>query len=229
VVDVVVQRLVMVGGGAVVELVGEPAAGHRDVAPFAVQRLRAEDVGVVDGESLGFVSGDGVAVGDVAGVEVAARQGQWPTPVVDRFDGACGRVGADDGGAGAVDHAERPVVAEADDPLADLQLDPATGDECGAGELSGGEHPGAGVVVEVVDVGVTQADHDRAGQIRAGGGPPVVDPPLPDGFGGVGGADPAVGLVGGQGDVGVAVAQLIERRLFPWQLLPAVVGQLDHR
>jgi hypothetical protein len=35
VVDVVVQPVVA-GGGAVVELVGEPAAGHRDVAPFAV-------------------------------------------------------------------------------------------------------------------------------------------------------------------------------------------------
>jgi hypothetical protein len=132
VVDVVVQRLVVVGGGAVVELVGEPAAGHRDVAPFAVQRLRAEDVGVVDGESLGFVSGDGVAVGDVAGVEVAGRQGQRSAPVVDRLDGACGRLDAHDGGAGAVDHPELPV-AEADDPLADLQLEPAAGDQCGAG------------------------------------------------------------------------------------------------
>jgi hypothetical protein len=72
-VDVVVVDLVevLVEDG-LVETVCLASAGEGDVAPLAVEGLGAEDVGVVDGESLGFVAGDGVAVGDVAGVEVVA-------------------------------------------------------------------------------------------------------------------------------------------------------------
>jgi hypothetical protein len=47
VVDVVMQPVVADVDGSVVELVGEPAAGRRDVAPLSVQRLGAQRVGVL--------------------------------------------------------------------------------------------------------------------------------------------------------------------------------------
>jgi hypothetical protein len=57
------------------------------------------------------------------------------------------------------------------------------------------------------------------------GGPPVVDQRGADLFGGVGGVDPAVLAVGGQGSVRVTVAELVERGLFPHVGLPPVVGE----
>jgi hypothetical protein len=97
----------------------------------------------------------------------------------------------------------------------------------GAGEPSGGEHRGAGTVVEVGDIVAAQRDHDRAGQVVLRGGPPVVDQRGPDLFGGGGSVDPAVLAVGGESSVDLAVAELVERDLFPHVLLPPVVGQFD--
>ena len=110
-VDVVVQPLILTVGGSVVELVGDPSAGHRDIPPFAIQGLGAQRVGVVAGQPLGFVPGDGVAVCDVSCVEVAGRQGQLHAAVVERVDGPLGWVDAGDGGAGAVDDVEPAVVS----------------------------------------------------------------------------------------------------------------------
>jgi hypothetical protein len=59
VVDVVVQPVVADVGRSVVELVGEPAAGHRDVAPFAVEGLRIVTALQGNGEVVA-VTGDGV-------------------------------------------------------------------------------------------------------------------------------------------------------------------------
>ncbi len=48
--------------GGEVEAVAVAAAAEGDVGPFAVDAVGGEDVGVVDGEALGDVAGDGVAV-----------------------------------------------------------------------------------------------------------------------------------------------------------------------
>ena len=66
----------VVGGGGAeeVEVVGEPASAHADVAAFAEQFVGAEEEAVVDGGALGLVDGGGVAVGDVPGVEVLRRE-----------------------------------------------------------------------------------------------------------------------------------------------------------
>ena len=47
-------------------------AGEGGVAPFAVDRAGGQDPGSVDACALGFVAGDGVAVGDRACPEVGA-------------------------------------------------------------------------------------------------------------------------------------------------------------
>jgi hypothetical protein len=98
-VDVVVDLVEVLVEDSLVELVGVAAAGKGDVAPLAVERLGAEDVGVVDGESLGFVAGDGVAVGDVAGIEVVAGEDDGPPVVGGRVDCTVVWVDACDGGA----------------------------------------------------------------------------------------------------------------------------------
>jgi hypothetical protein len=87
-VDGMVEHILIVDAGPVVELVRLSSAGHRDIPPFAVQALGTEDVGVVAGEPLGLVSGDRVAVDDVTGTEVVGRQCQLAVVVVDRLDRA---------------------------------------------------------------------------------------------------------------------------------------------
>jgi hypothetical protein len=93
----------------------------------------------------------------------------------------------------------------------------------------GGGHLDPGAVVEVVDVVSAQRDHQRAGQIVGGGGPPVADQADAQLLGGVGGVDTVMLPVGGEGGVGVAVTEFVERGLLPVQLLAAVVGELDRR
>jgi hypothetical protein len=102
-----------------VEVVGLAAAGEGDVAPFSVEGLGAEDVGVVDGEPLGFVAGDRIPVGDMAGVEIVAVEDDRAAVVGDRVDLPSVRVEMGDGGAGAVDDPEPTVVAQAHDPVTD--------------------------------------------------------------------------------------------------------------
>src|SRR5690606_1187279 len=53
-----------------VEDVGGAAAAEGDVAGFAVEVVGAEGEAAVDGHALGLVDRGGVAMGDVAGVEV---------------------------------------------------------------------------------------------------------------------------------------------------------------
>jgi hypothetical protein len=89
------------------------------------------------------------------------------------------------------------------------------------------EHAGAGPVVEVVHVCPPEPDHDRPGHLVAGGVPPVVDELLPQVVGSVGSDYPAVLAVAVECGGGVAVAEFVERRLFPLMGLAAVVGELD--
>jgi hypothetical protein len=225
-VDVGVDLVEVLVEEGLVEAVGLPSSRERDVAPLAVERLRAEHVGVLDGEPLGLVAGDRIPMGDVAGVEVGTVEDDRATVVGDRADLPAVRIEMGDGGAGPVDDAEPTMVAQADDPVAGLQLDPA-GVEGGAGEAAGGVQAGASTVVEVVHVGPTQPDHDRPGRVVAGGVPPVVDEPLAQVEGAVGGDDAAVGPVGVERDGRVAVAEFVEGSLFPEVGLPSVVGELD--
>jgi hypothetical protein len=55
-VDVMVQPVVSDADRSVVELVRQPAAGHRDVAPLAVEGLGAQRVGVLASEPLRLVA-----------------------------------------------------------------------------------------------------------------------------------------------------------------------------
>ncbi len=78
------EAVVFVSGGDGVEVVGVSATGEAGVGEFVEQAVVAEEVGGVAGHALGFVDGEGVAVGEVPGVDVGVRH-------VDR--GAVGRSG----------------------------------------------------------------------------------------------------------------------------------------
>ena len=71
----------MIGGvaGGGVQRRGVAGAGEGDVAGFAVETGGSDDVDVVAGESLGFVDGGGVAVVDVAAVDVFGVETQVST------------------------------------------------------------------------------------------------------------------------------------------------------
>jgi hypothetical protein len=97
-----------------VDAVGVAASAEGDVAGFAGELVGAEEEGMVDGRALGFVDGGGIAVGEVAAVEVAGREDDVSFAGVDG-DGASVGVDVGDGGSGAVVDAESAVVAEADD------------------------------------------------------------------------------------------------------------------
>src|SRR5205807_9846069 len=93
-------------------------------------------------------------------------------------------------------------------------------------ERTGGGEAVAGPAVEVIDIAVTGGDHQMVAAGLAGG-PPVVDELFPDLVGGVGLVEAVVGLVGGEGDVGVSVAELGQGVAFPAFSLAAVLGELD--
>src|SRR5581483_5213843 len=112
-------------------------------------------------------------------------------------------VDSGDGGSGAVEDHDVVIVAGGEDVVADGEGALAAGHV--VTEPTGGAEPLAGPAVEVVDVAVADGDHEMAAAGLAGG-PPVVDELFPDVVGGIGLVESVVGLVGGEGDVGVAVA-----------------------
>jgi hypothetical protein len=164
-------------------------------------------------------------VREVTVLQVAPREHERAAVVGGGVQLLACRVNVGDGGAGAgaVDHAEPTVVSQAHDPIAGLKGGAVGRPEAGAGELAGGLQAGAGALVELVDVGASQGDHDRLG--TAGllvGAPPVGDKLLTQRLCVLPGDDAALLLVGGDGPGGVAVTPLVERLLFPGVGLPAV-------
>ena len=132
-----------------------------------------------------------------------------------------------DGAAAAVGDAEAAVVADAEDPVADGELDAVVEAEPVAAEPSFAVDEGAGDGVELGDVGAPVGDHRAAGEVAAGGLPPVGHEPRLrlDPIGGDG--QPAV--LGGVGEVVAAasVAERGERAPFELVVLAVVVVQLD--
>ena len=119
-----VLRAVVVGLGGEVEAVAVAATAEGDVGPFAVDAVGGQDVGVVDGEPLGDVAGDGVAVherrvagGGRLGKEVPVEPDP-ATAVVDLDRAAC-RVDVGDAAAIAVVDIAPAIVALDDDLVAD--------------------------------------------------------------------------------------------------------------
>jgi hypothetical protein len=166
---------------------------------------------------------------EVAGVEVAGGQPEALPATVQLHRHRPGvRVDDGDGGEVAVEHADAPVVAGAQHPVADGEVPPARG-QARPGEPAGGLQPAADAGVEVVDVDAAGGEHHphRARGAVVVGGEPVVDEPLTHLVGGGGGGDTAV--VGERGDAlgGIPVAQRVEGSAFPGVVLAAVVGQLD--
>ena len=74
----VVFELVVVVGVDGVEPVGVSASGEADVAGLSRKVVGAEEQAVVDGASLSFVDGDGVAVSDPPVLHIGAIEGPGP-------------------------------------------------------------------------------------------------------------------------------------------------------
>lgn len=138
--------------------VGGAAAAEGDVAGFAVEVVGAEGEAAVDRHALGLVDGGGVAVGDVAGVEVVGGQHADATVVEADAHRVSLRVDAIDDGSVAVADVEAVVVAEAHDLVPGL-VRALVDLEDGSGQLAGGLAVVAGPVIEVVDVAAADGDH----------------------------------------------------------------------
>ncbi len=162
-----------------VEVVADSSAGKADVAEFSVEGVVAQEECTVAGQTLGLVGGGGVAVGEVAAVEVLGRDLAVPPGV--EADGQRPGFGVDggDGAEAAVGESAASVVAEREDSVAGLEGAFSGGGELGSGELVVDGHAGSGDGVELVDVDPSGGDHLGvfAGE---GGGPPVGDDLLAD-------------------------------------------------
>ena len=212
-----------------VEVCGVACSGEGDVPGFAVETGGSDDVDVFAGEALCFVDGGGVAVVDVAAVDVFAVQPD--TSAVAEFDVDTRFVVVDVG-----DGADHPVVdaasstgvevdlsghvAKQDDAIADLKLS-CTDRECEAGELPGRRCSLAGEGVEELGFGA------RAGNqvcVAPGGVgvPPVVDGTGADFVCGVGEDDSVVFGVRVPEGCEVAIAEVVEGGVFPLVALASV-------
>ena len=122
---------------------------------------------------------------------------------------------------------EAAVVAGAEDAVAGGELDAVVEAKPVAAEPAFAVEEGAGDGVELGDVGAAVGDHRAAGEVAAGGLPPVGDQLRLrlDPIGGDG--QPAV--LGGVGEVVAAAAVAEQRERAPFELvaLAAVVVQLD--
>jgi hypothetical protein len=182
-----------------------------------------EDVGAVDGQALGAVAGQRVAV-----VKVLGRVGEGDAPVGASVvaNDECVVVEADDGAAHPVAEAAPMVVSAAEDLVADAEL-ALTERDRGAAEPALVEHKGVRGVVEVIDVGAAVGEHHVPRRAAALFLPPVVEQP----FLCVGrvAVDVEAAASGGVGEVElrVAAAEAGERLAFEWVELAAVAGQLE--
>ncbi len=115
--------LVPVSGGDDVKVVGAAAAGQSRIAALAVERVGAEHPGRVRRHALSLVGGDCIAVVQVAGIQVLGGEQHNVTAAVNAHgDAALGGVDRRDRCTGPVGHAETSIVAQADDPIADLEV-----------------------------------------------------------------------------------------------------------
>ena len=170
-----------------------------------------------------------VGVVEVAGFEPVGRHGSFLAHAfAAEGDGASGPVDTCDGVEVAVEDVEVVVVAAgghhlvADGELAIGHLDAEVDVEAVVPEVSDLVEECAGSVIEVGNVGSAGGDHDPIA-IRCG--EPVIDETLSQRVGVVGGHDPAVGVVGGDGLGDVPVAEVVEGVALPFVDLASVVDQ----
>ena len=183
---------------------------------------------MLDREPLGLVAGERVGVRDVAGVEVARGQRE-PAAVVEldaRSRVARGRRRLMVPRLPLAIPRRRSLrVQRTRSPTASSS--PGVEAESVAAEPSVAVEEGAGGGVELGDVGAAVGDHRAAGEVAAGGPPPVGNQLRLrlDAVGGDG--QPAV--LGGVGEVvaAAAVAEQGERAPFELVALAAVVVELD--
>lgn len=88
---------------------------------MAVEGVAGEDEAAIDGDALAFVDREGVAVADVARVEVSGREVECGAAVGADCDGASVGIDVGDGADGAVADADAAVVAETQDAVAGLE------------------------------------------------------------------------------------------------------------
>ncbi len=179
------------------------ASGEARVAEFVEEAVVAEEVGGFARHALGFVDGEGVAVGEVAAVDVVAGDGDG-VAVVER-DGEIVAGGADDGATAAVEEIEVVPVAVGDDSVAEGVV--------GGVVLPDGRAEGAGAVkvesgsaVEVGDVAALGGDHDGVEPVGCGG-VPVGDEGVAEVVGVVGDGEVARSVEVGQCPVDVVGSQ----------------------
>ena len=108
--------------GSEVEGVGLATAAHRHVGPFPVGGPVDDHEGVVGGDPLGFVPGEGVAVVDMPLVEIPDRQlaGFGVTVEPDR-QALPFLINIHNGGEVAVEYPKSVLVLAAEDPVTSLE------------------------------------------------------------------------------------------------------------
>lgn len=130
-----------------------------------------EDEGAVDGDSLGGMAGERVAVVEMLG---GVGEGDVPVDAALIADDEASVVQVDDAAAHAVAEAEPAVVSAAEDLIADAVLALAERDGFPA-EPAVAEHQRVRGLVEFVDVCTAVGEHHVAGGSAPCFPPPVVE------------------------------------------------------
>ena len=186
----------------------------------------AEDEGALDRHALAGVAGEGVGVPDVSLREVVAAELDPIAAVGHDAQRRCVPVDSLDGSARAVLDAERLGVAEADDAVAGSEL--GAGDrEPLAPEPAVRLHQRSPERVQLGDVAAAKGDHHVAGEVVAGGGPPVGEQPRLRRDGRLACDEAACSFGEGEVVAAEAVADRFERAALFGVVLPPVLAQLD--
>jgi hypothetical protein len=173
---------------------------------------------------LGLVDGRGVAVGEVSGSQVPERQHDRLVAGHGDVDDVVGPVDVGDRATGAVEDSEAVVVAQGEHLVADSEADVAAG-ELIVAHLARRLETLASTVVEVGDLLASGGEHHGLFAVGAGVMPLVHELVLDSvGVGRV--VDAAVGLIGVERLVGVALPELRERSALPRLVLASVLGEL---
>ena len=194
-------------------------AGQARVPELVEEAVVAEEVGGVAGHALGLVDGEGVAVGEMAGVDVGVGDVDVAAAVEADLEAAA--VGAGDGASAAVEEVEVVPVAVGDDAVADGEVGGVVAPDRLA-ELPCGSEVMAGAVVEVGDVAAVGGDHHRVEPV-ASGGVPVGDEGGADVVGVVAEGDAAGAVEVVDGPVGVVEAKGEQCGAFVAVVLAAVL------
>jgi hypothetical protein len=207
-----------------VEAGPEAGAAAGDVAPFLQgASVVEEDVGAVDGETLGGVAGERIAVVEVFGRvrERDAAEGACLIPDYQRV-----LVESDHGRAEPVAEPKPVVVSAAEHLVADPELTLAQRDGVVA-EPAVAKHKRMRRLIEVVDIFALVGEHHRERRIPPRVPPPVGEQSLLRERRAI--VDREAAAARGVSEVGLGVtgSEVGERFAFERVALAAVAGQLD--